>query len=362
MMCRTRLICRFPARDSRCRIWSPEDASMGAVPFQEAKCALLGNRVMSPTSTSRRAAPEGPMPCRSISVVPVEATSSLSCLSASLERRWIRSRSLISSAATRRRVLPVASRGRTLASMALAWAADRLFFAPPGMSSSSSGQLGDHAGVVLTKGPAAVDQDPQDRELLVVDHRSKTRHPGADQSNRVRVGGAGLTTLPGGEHACPCGQLRWDVEDLFTIGEEPVGDVPADAVAAFDGPYPVRPLPGVAQHRVVAVAVGAVAAAAEDGLIGGHHLDRGRAFVWVHAKDHSVHASPPMLDPSPGHRAGRATLLRAEQTPLEPLPALGRRPEPRRPKVSHTTSVGSRCENDGPGAWTEPGRAPVLRQ
>ena len=44
---------------------------MGAVPFQEAKWALFGNRVMSPTSTSSRAAPEGPMPLRSIRLVPV---------------------------------------------------------------------------------------------------------------------------------------------------------------------------------------------------------------------------------------------------------------------------------------------------
>ena len=29
--------CRFPARDSRWRTWSPEEASMGAVPFQDAK-------------------------------------------------------------------------------------------------------------------------------------------------------------------------------------------------------------------------------------------------------------------------------------------------------------------------------------
>ena len=42
MMCSTRLICRFPARDSRWRTWSPEEASMGAVPFQEAKWALVG--------------------------------------------------------------------------------------------------------------------------------------------------------------------------------------------------------------------------------------------------------------------------------------------------------------------------------
>ena len=64
MMCRTRLIWRFPSRDSRCRTWSPEEASIGAVPFQEAKWSRSGNRVMSPTSTSSRAAPEGPMPGR----------------------------------------------------------------------------------------------------------------------------------------------------------------------------------------------------------------------------------------------------------------------------------------------------------
>jgi len=37
MMCRTRLICLFPAQDSRWRTWSPEKASIGAVPFQETK-------------------------------------------------------------------------------------------------------------------------------------------------------------------------------------------------------------------------------------------------------------------------------------------------------------------------------------
>jgi len=37
MMCSARLICRLPARDSRWRICSPEEASMGAVPFQDAK-------------------------------------------------------------------------------------------------------------------------------------------------------------------------------------------------------------------------------------------------------------------------------------------------------------------------------------
>src|SRR5215472_13156668 len=64
----TRLICRFPARESRCRTRSPEEASIGGVPFQEAKWALDGNRSMPPISTSRRAAPLRRAPgCRGFS-------------------------------------------------------------------------------------------------------------------------------------------------------------------------------------------------------------------------------------------------------------------------------------------------------
>ena len=59
---------------------------MGAVPFQDAKCALFGKRVMSPTSTNRRAAPDGPMPLRSINVVPVAVTSWVSSLFAAFFR------------------------------------------------------------------------------------------------------------------------------------------------------------------------------------------------------------------------------------------------------------------------------------
>jgi hypothetical protein len=53
---------RLPARESRWRDWLPEEASSGAVPFQEANRSRLANRWMSPTSASSRAAPEGPMP------------------------------------------------------------------------------------------------------------------------------------------------------------------------------------------------------------------------------------------------------------------------------------------------------------
>ena len=69
-MCRTWFILRFPARDKRCRICSPEDASRGAVPVQDANRFRSANRVMSPTSARVLAAPEGPMPWISNRVEP----------------------------------------------------------------------------------------------------------------------------------------------------------------------------------------------------------------------------------------------------------------------------------------------------
>ena len=58
---------RFPARDSRWRICSPEEASRGAVPVQDANRFRLANRATSPTSARIRAATTGPTPGRSIS-------------------------------------------------------------------------------------------------------------------------------------------------------------------------------------------------------------------------------------------------------------------------------------------------------
>ena len=83
-MCSTRLMRRFPALDSRWRCWSPEEAPVGAVPFQEAKWPRSAKRAMSPMSPSSRAALDGPMPLRSCRLLPVPATSSVSCAFAAL--------------------------------------------------------------------------------------------------------------------------------------------------------------------------------------------------------------------------------------------------------------------------------------
>jgi hypothetical protein len=154
---------------------------------------------------------------------------------------------------------------------------------PTGQELEQQGvQLGHLAGVVVTECAAAVGQHPQHRELVVGDHWTQPGHPGPDQRHRMRVRGVGLATLPGGEHPGSRRELRRHVDDVLVVGQEPHRDVPADAVAPFDRPDPVRPLLHVLGHRVEAVDVGAKPAAAKDLLAGGHHLDRDRPLVRVH--------------------------------------------------------------------------------
>ena len=90
--------------------------------------------------------------------------------------------------------------------------------------------LGHLAGVVITQRAAPVDQDPQHRELLVVDDRTQAAHPGANQRDRVGVGGVGLAALPGREDPGSRGQFRWDIDDLLAFGQQPMSDVAADAL------------------------------------------------------------------------------------------------------------------------------------
>ena len=188
-------------------------------------------------------------------------------------------------------------------------------------------QLGDHPGVVLTQRPAPVDQDPQHRELLVVDDRTQPGHPGPDQGDRVGVGGVGLAALTGREDPRPGRQLRRHVDDLLAIGEQPHRDVAADAAAALDRPDPVRPL---------AARSSSIAASRPRRCRTGHHRGRSRRRSSPRSSPTAC-AGPSRSRPAAalllhacsrcsircGCRAGRATLLRAEQTPLEPLPALG---------------------------------------
>jgi hypothetical protein len=73
------------------------------------------------------------------------------------------------------------------------------------------------------------------------------------------------------------------------------------------------------EHGLVAGGVGAEPALGEDVLAVVDDLDRRRSFVRIHPDDHMAHGV--LLDPTEPMPARRAALLRAGQTPLEPLPA-----------------------------------------
>ena len=118
-------------------------------------------------------------------------------------------------------------------------------------------------------------------------------------------------------------------------------------------------LPAAIRRRADGTPIGAVPAAARYRLIGGHDLDRGRPLMRVHPDDDLAHLLllpyPDVVNGPGGHRYFELS------KPLLSL-SLPTAPGPRRPNESHVISAGIRCESDGPGTWTEPGRAPVLGQ
>ena len=113
-----------------------------------------------------------------------------------------------------------------------------------------------------------------------IDHRIRFGHPGADQGHGVGVGGVGLASLTGREHPRSRGQLRWHIDHLLAGSKQPDRDVVTDPVAALDRPHTslavgLDPV-DVTGHVGEATFVGVVTAAAQDGLLGVHDLDRGR--------------------------------------------------------------------------------------
>jgi hypothetical protein len=86
---------------------------------------------------------------------------------------------------------------------------------------------------------AAVGEYPQGFEFPV-----ELQHPqglGADRNCRDRVGivGIGRTVVTGVDEPDPSSELRGDVDDLFAVFEQSLGERPPGAVAALDRPDPV---------------------------------------------------------------------------------------------------------------------------
>jgi hypothetical protein len=74
--------------------------------------------------------------------------------------------------------------------------------------------------VHYAQGPPAIGQDPQHRQLLVIDDHAQASHAGRGQRDRVRVAHIGLSALTGGEHPGAGGKLRRHIHDPLSVGKQ----------------------------------------------------------------------------------------------------------------------------------------------
>jgi hypothetical protein len=155
---------------------------------------------------------------------------------------------------------------------------------------------------------AAVDQHPQRLELDVI-----AQHPqvlGADRDHRDRVGVVcvGLAVVPGIEQPGAGGELGGHVDHLLTVGQQPLRQRPAGAVAALDRPHPLRPTGDVLAHRGIAGLVGTEPARRQHRLATINHLDSGRQLVGIDPDEHPRHVALRSARPTYSNReAGIAT-------------------------------------------------------
>src|SRR5439155_21245424 len=224
----------------------------------------------------------GPIPCSCCSRLPVAAMSSLSAWSASLIFLSITASSVISSAASWRRVRPTTSRGRTEARTVRACGAVRCLFAPPATRSSRSAW--SRLTVSVRAWPSQSRRSTINRNATVASSTLTWRKPvvrNATTATAVGVDRVGLAALPGREHPRAGGQLRWHVDDVLTVGDQALGHMPADTVAALHRPHPLRVPAAGGEQGPVAVRIGPIAALSEDLLPPVDHLDRRRALVRI---------------------------------------------------------------------------------
>ena len=76
------------------------------------------------------------------------------------------------------------------------------------------------------------------------------------QRDRDCVAGVVFAAVAGGQLPHPSGELGRDVDDLVAVGDQLLGEDPADPGGALDGPAPLRPALGEAAQGPVALAAG----------------------------------------------------------------------------------------------------------
>lgn len=125
-------------------------------------------------------------------------------------------------------------------SSARACGADRYFFAPSGISSSS--RVCSRLIVSVRARPSRSRRSTSSRSAAVASSADlpQTLGPQRRYRDRMSIDPVGPAALPGGEHPSPGRQLRGHVQHSLAVGEKPLGDVPANAVAALHRPDPLR--------------------------------------------------------------------------------------------------------------------------
>jgi hypothetical protein len=112
-----------------------------------------------------------------------------------------------SPAAIRRRILPARSRGRTLASSVLYWAADFFTGAAGHQSPRTAGCIRFRACARARDSSSRRPQHAQQRKLRISAQLPQALIAQSHHDDRVRAGGISLAALAGARYPCPGGQL-----------------------------------------------------------------------------------------------------------------------------------------------------------
>ena len=169
---------------------------------------------------------------------------------------------------------------------------------------------------------AAVGEHPQRLELTVLDHHPQAFGADRDDGDGVGVQGVGLAVVAGVEEPHPRRELRRHIDHLLAGGDESLGQWTAGAVGSLDRPEAVGPLLHITAHRGVTGVGGVEPTAAEELFVGVDDLDRHRHLVGIDPDDHALRLAAHLLtssSPGTSWTTRWALLLRAGQTPLEPL-------------------------------------------
>ena len=252
-------------------------------------------------------------------------TSAVSSFSAALIFRSIASSSPISSTASRRRVLPTRSRGLIVATSARACGADRNCFAPPGNQFQQQPmQPVDGLGAGPAELVAAVDQHAH-HDQVVLD-----RPPAAAPA---RPGRTARPARPSARRpGRSCGRCRWRrpaPAPTASAARPPRAHRRARAGARCVGRCRCSPRPPTPAHRSRRAGGPRRASRRSRPCPCRTAPPRALARLWSMTSivAERLCGSIPMITPIAVHpprsprdvKAGRASLLRAEQTPLEPL-------------------------------------------